>query len=553
MEDKETRMKILDVLDKLLQTSVALSTVASSENKEKAYEVADKIKEVLNMILITALKLEGSDDRIKLSLGLESIEDSFLRTVAFLKNGSLKQFQHKIEFELIPLLREAFAQFYIWGYMVNLENGIEKFLQNDRAILYKNDYIDAAVESGQYKYEIAFIVLAYNNLDYTKLCVESLLKNIPSEYNYELILINHGSTDATKQYFEKLNPTKLLDIKRNGGGMYAVSRIIESEFIMQISNDIILTPGAIENMVACMKSDTKIAWVSPTTPNVSNLQTIEAKYSNLDELFEFGRKNNKSDYYRWEQRVRLCNPIALYRAKTFLAKNGAGLTGYVHSTSVHSFPDDRSSILLRRSGYKMMLAKDAFCHHFGSVTLKDEIQRKGEKEFYSKGRIEFAKAFDIDPWGTGFCYDPIFLNKQIGNHQEHVEILGISCGIGSNSLKIKEQFKEYCHNLDVTLCNLTDQKRFLQDLKGISDSAYLIQTEKVFSQFLMDKKFDYIVFEETFLGDTPFLVVFQSLKQCLAINGYLLIKNNNQNAGWLNQNKHQIKQLGNNWNLILKL
>ena len=200
-----------------------------------------------------------------------------------------------------------------------------------------------------------------------------------------------------------------------------------------------------------------------------------------------------------------------------------------------------------------MLAKDAFCHHFGSVTLKDEIQRKGEKEFYSKGRIEFAKAFDIDPWGTGFCYDPIFLNKQIGNHQEHVEILGISCGIGSNSLKIKEQFKEYCHNLDVTLCNLTDQKRFLQDLKGISDSAYLIQTEKVFSQFLMDKKFDYIVFEETFLGDTPFLVVFQSLKQCLAINGYLLIKNNNQNAGWLNQNKHQIKQLGNNWNLILKL
>jgi O-antigen biosynthesis protein len=553
LENEETRVKILDLLDRLQQAPVELYKLASLEDEKETYEFSDKIKKVLNMILISALKLEESDDRIKLSLGIESIEDSLLRSVAFLKIGSLKQFQHKIEFELIPLLRETFAQFYLWGYMVNRENGIQEYLQNDRAILYRNDYIDSAIESKQYKYEIAFVVVAYNKLEYTKLCVESLLRNIPSEYNYELILINHGSTDGTKQYFEKLNPTKLLDIKRNGGGIYAYARIIESEFVMQISNDVILTPGAIENMVACMKSDTKIGWVAPTTPNVSNLQTIEVKYSNLDELVEFGRKNNQTDHYRWEQRVRLCNPISLYRAKTFLAKNGAGLNGYRHTSIAHSFPDDRISTLLRRSGYKIMLAKDAFCHHFGSVTLKDEIQRKGEKEFYSKGRIEFAKAFDIDPWGTGFCYDPIFLTKQIGNHQGHVEILGINCGIGSNPLKIKEQFKEYCHNLDVTLWNITDQKRFLQDLKGISDFTCLIQTEKAFYEFLVDKKFDYIVFEETFLGDTPFLVVFQSLKQCLVRNGFLLIKKNNHNAGWLNQNKRQIKQLGNNWNLIIKL
>ena len=437
--NEETGLKILDLLDKLQQVPFKLYNLASSQDKKKAYEFIEKIKEVLNITLITALKLEESDDRIKLSLAIESIEDSLLRSVDFLKNGALKQFQNKIEFELTPLLREAFAHFYIWGYMVNRENGLRDFLENDRARLFRNDYIDAAVERGQYKYDIAFTVTAYNNLDYTKICVESLLKNIPSKYNYELILINHGSTDGTKEFFEKINPTKQLDIKRNGGGANASTRIVESEFVMQISNDVILTPGAIENMVACLKSDPKIAWVVPTTPNVSNFQTIEAKYGNIDELVEFGRKNNQTDPYRWEQRVRLCNPIALYRTKIFFAKDGVGLNGYMHSSTAISFPDDRTSTLLRRSGYKMMLAKDAFCHHFGSVTLKDEIQQKGEPgNFTQKGVLNLQKLLALIHGELAFAMIGFFFERQIGNQQGHVEILGISCGIGSNSLKIKE-------------------------------------------------------------------------------------------------------------------
>ena len=114
------------------------------------------------------------------------------------------------------------------------------------------------------------IVLGYNKLEYTKLCVENLLKYIPDNINYELILINHGSTDNTKMYFEQIAPTKQLDILKNGGSPTASIRIVEGKYTMSISNDVIVTKNAIENMIRCIESDDNIAWVVPSTPNMCN-------------------------------------------------------------------------------------------------------------------------------------------------------------------------------------------------------------------------------------------------------------------------------------------
>jgi len=551
VENEELRLRILDLLDTLQQASSELYGLASSGREQQVHELAYDMKEALHVILANSLELEKSDSRIKLSPAVESIEESLLRVLLFFNEGKLQRFQDKIEFELIPLLQEALGQFYIWGYKVNQENGFQEYLLKDRAQFFKNDYIEHAVETGKYKYEIAFIVLAYNKLEYTKLCVESLLKNIPSDCRYELILINHGSNDGTKDFFESINPTKLLDIKTNGGGMDASARIIESKFVMQISNDVVITPGAIENMIACIKSDSNIAWVVPTTPNVSNLQTIEAEYNTMEQMLEFGRNNNQKNPYLWEQRTRLCNPISLYRSEVFLSSKGPGILGYLHTEKEQSFTDDRISLLLRRKGYKMMLVKDAYCHHFGSITLKNEIQQKNEQLFYMEGRKEFYKAFQIDPWGTGFCYDVELCNQVVANEVNHVDILGINCGIGSNSLKLKEQLKEYCHNKDVTLYNVTDEERFLLDLKGISDIAFVINKVAELDDLLCEKKFHYIIWEDPFLNENMFATLYKKIIKSLSPGGQVFIKTNVQNKKWLDKNKSNITiMLGKSWNVL---
>lgn len=293
-----------------------------------------------------------------------------------------------------------------------------------------------------------------------------------------------------------------------------------------------------------------IAWVVPATPNVSNYQTIPSKYSNSEELLQFASKNNHSDHTRWEQRVRLCNPIEIRRSSVFFSTGGLGLDSCyhtVHPIYSRSFPDDRTSLLLRRNGYKLMLAKDAYCHHFGSVTLKDEVKQQNEQKYYLEGRREFYNAFGVDPWGTGFCYDAVFLNRVVGEEHGHVEVLGVNCGLGSNSLKIKEQIKEYCHNLDTCLSNITDDSSFILDLKGISDTAQTVTTIKELKAFLNGQAYQYIVWETPFLLKYKFKTVLEVCMGALTPGGKLIIKLTEQSREAIIRNFPDREELGNDW------
>ena len=452
----------------------------------------------------------------------------------------------KIEFELLPLLQELYFQFYYYGYLGSHPEKMEEYNQRTIKELCGNNYIDDAVQSGQYKYDLSIVVLAYNKLEYTRQCVESLLSNLPKYLRYELIFVNHGSTDGTKEYFSKKSPDKQLDIAVNGGGAGAFCRVVEGEFTLMISNDVVIGPNAIENLLACIRSDPKIAWVVATTPNISNFQTIPASYRTMEQFQAFARQNNYQDSFRWEQRVRLCNPIDIRRNSVFYSSSGLCMNGRFHSFLNNAFPDDRVSLFLRRNGYKMMLAKDAYCHHFGSVTLKNEVEQQGEQEYYLNGRKEFYQVYSVDPWGTGFCFAVPFMERVVENELVHVDILGINCGLGANSLKIKEQIKEYCHNTDVTLYNVTDLPQFVLDLRGISEHAQLICDDDHFLNFMRDKTFRYIIWEDVFLPRSDMKTLMSLIKRALHPNGKLFFKRNRQFAVCL-EFQHASSELGDGW------
>jgi len=524
--DDQVVLQILELLQTSQEVCLELYDSLISERPALFQQLCGDIDAGLTCVLNTVNETDTEGNR-KLRLACQSALDSFRR----MRSGypvHAERCLQKIEFECLPLLQEAYASYYFYQYLADHPEHLPEYDSRERNQLYGNAYIDQAVETGQYKYEASIVVTAYNKLEYTKRCVESLLANIPEGLNYELILVNHGSSDGTKEYFESIHPTKQLDILVNGGGVTSISRIVEGRFVIWISNDIIITPGVIENLLACIKSDPKILWAVPSTSNVSNLQSIPARYSSEEELEEFSRKNNQQDPFRWEQRVRLCNPMDIRRSDMWYASSGLA----IYSKSIYplrpghkvSFPDDRTALLLRRDGYKMMLVKDAYCHHFGSVTWKPIIQQQGEANYYAEGRQDFISVFGVDPWGTGFCFDPVFMERVVGENFGHTEILGVNCGLGSSSLKIKEQIKEFCHNLDVSLTNITSSEIFLEDLTGISDRVKKIDSLKKLQKFLSKCSFDYIIWEDPFPQGINEQKILQLLLDSLAPGGQLLAK-----------------------------
>lgn len=546
--EEQSVFQILELLETMQGACQELYTSGELGDEETFCRLREDLSLGLTQILGVIEGAETNGTK-KLRPACRSVLDT-LRRVGELFRSDRGRCLGKIEFELLPLLQEAYGNFYFFQYIHDHPERLPEYEAHEQARLFTNEYIDEALERGSFRYDLSIWVVAYNKLDYTRICVENLLTNLPADLNYELILVNHGSSDGTKEYFESIRPDKQLDIAVNGGGAGAVYRIMEGEFSLMISNDVVVTPHAVENMLACIRSDPKIAAVVPSTPNISNFQTIPADYSSLEGLRDFALQNNRLDPFRWEQRVRLCNPIQMKRNSLYCSARGLCISGAFHTTHPvysASFPDDRLSLLWRRRGYKLILEKDAYCHHFGSVTLKDEIRQYNEEKYYTEGRVEFQKAYGVDPWGGGHCFDPAFLERIVGDEPEGAEVLGINCGLGSSALKIREQIKEYCRRPDCRLRFFADGSEFLADLRGIGDQVEEISSIKELKRALYQREFRYIVWEGPFLPQYKFGALLDCCQRALAPGGRLLLKWTEQSRKLLQKRAFGGKPLGGEW------
>ncbi|WP_252234156.1 glycosyltransferase [Clostridium sp. ZS1] len=536
IKNQSIARQMLEIIDTLIEEAESLHKTAKEHDFITFENIYTDMHDLINSIYNIIANIKNEENLIiSTDIACESIQDSLNRIIMFSKTRSQKLLD-KIEFELIPFLQDVYLQLYFWGCVYPDKEKMKYYYNNEMKKLSSNKYINESEDKGKYKYELSIVVHGYNKLEYTKLCIESLLRFLPNDINYELILLNHGSTDGTKEYFESIAPTKQVDIMKNGSFVSVIHRIIEGKYYLSISNDVLVTKNAISNMIKCMESDENIAWIVPSTPNVSNYQAINSNYTDMDEMYKFASDNNVSNIYRWEQRPRLCNPIDLCRSKSFLSTNGICLAGYFHSTTFFSFPDDKLSLLLRRNDYKMILAKDVYCYHFGSITVNDDIAKYKDKNgniggqaFLNEGRQEFYNAFGIDPWGTGCCFNEELFKYLPCNDTKHVDVLGINCGIGSNPLKVKESIKEIAHNLDVTIYNITDEENYIEDLKGISNVAEYINSCEDIDRIFTGKKFKYIIFESKIETYKDPLLIISELKKHLVEDGIIGIKTLDKN------------------------
>lgn len=94
--------------------------------------------------------------------------------------------------------------------------------------------------------KLSIITLTYNKLKYTKKYIESLKKYTN---NFELIIVDNGSTDGTREYLKSLDDVKLIFNDENVGyskGNNQGLEIAEGEYIAFLNNDILLYPNWFE-------------------------------------------------------------------------------------------------------------------------------------------------------------------------------------------------------------------------------------------------------------------------------------------------------------------
>ncbi|WP_426333344.1 glycosyltransferase family 2 protein [Paenibacillus silvae] len=261
--------------------------------------------------------------------------------------------------------------------------------------LYKQGYnrgYEDGVRQGQNSFGLVFegvsiIIPTYNQRDYVLQCVASIEKHTPAPY--EIIVVDNASRDGTAEaLLRQGGMVRVAALEKNrgfAGGVNVGLMMAKGRHIVVLNNDTLVTPGWLENMMACLNSDPQIGVVGPVTNYIGGDQQIEVPYHDVKEMWTFAASQNRPDTGKHRLTDRLVGFCWLFSRDLF-ERVGYLDEGY----TVGNFEDDDWIVRVRMLGYRLAVAGDAFIHHYGSVSMKElgeqqfNTVNQGNEQFYSE-------------------------------------------------------------------------------------------------------------------------------------------------------------------------
>jgi GT2 family glycosyltransferase/predicted SAM-dependent methyltransferase len=249
---------------------------------------------------------------------------------------------------------------------------------------------------------VSIIILTYNQLEYSKLCVNSIIEN--TEIPYEIIFVDNGSLDGTVKWLKDLckrHPNfRLIKNVTNKGFAVGCNQGIEAasgEYILLLNNDVIVTPNWLTGMLNCIKSDIKSGIVGPMTNNISGSQRVpRVTYKSPDDLPAYAKQFYKNHRYRRILNQRIVGFCMLFH------RNLVERIGMLDASfGTGNFEDDDFCLRSVLHGYHNYIAADVFIHHFGSRSFI------GNNIDY-QDVLNNNKTLFLDKWSVVKRDDPLF-------------------------------------------------------------------------------------------------------------------------------------------------
>lgn len=328
-------------------------------------------------------------------------------------------------------------------YVENLEgDNILKNLTSEVDVSLEEKEMNDLHENIKPIFDISIIIPTFNGLDYTLKSIESFV--IHTDVNYELIIVDNNSEQEFRRYLTKIGRNiknvKLILNDTNLGFPAAVNqgiKVADGKYLLIANNDIIITNNSIERLIEIADSEPQIGIVAPISNEVSGLQKDEnAIYNSLEEMHKYAaevREKNKGQVLHFPRVAFLCTLIK----RDVIEKIG----GLDERFSPGNYEDDDFCLRAQLAGFKTVIAKDVFIHHYGSKSFK-----ANGIEAYKK-RLEINRQVFVNKWGA--TPEEIWLqNKTIKNRQIHYPIN-------------KDLFKQYFERTQIHLAD--NELKFAQE------------------------------------------------------------------------------------------
>lgn len=351
-----------------------------------------------------------------------------------------------------------------------------------------------AINNLQDNYDIdvknySIVILTYNNLEYTKVCIDSIRKYNGYD-NCEIIIVDNNSTDGTVEWIKEQKGIKYILNDENKGFPAGCNQGIEisdkNNDIFLLNNDTVIMPNSIFNLRMGLYSAENIGATGSVSNSISYYQQVNVNYDNFDGYIKFASKNNITDEEAYEERIKLVG-FAMLIKRTVLDKVG----NLDERFTPGNFEDDDISLRIVKKGYKLLLCRDSYIHHFGSVSFKDKPGKYRNLLKRNCKKIEDKWGYKIDKL-VGINYDLLDVLPEI-DCNKNINILQI----GVDELGTLALLRNIYKNSDMYIY---DKSGFDGDL--LKSNANLFNEED-------NIKFDYIILSKasTYISDFDVIAI----------------------------------------------
>lgn len=259
------------------------------------------------------------------------------------------------------------------------------------------------------KHRIPVLMPVFNNVEYTKKAVASLVKHTDNNL-FELLIIDNGSTDETPQFLKSLvdrnnQMFRVLTLPKNlgfGGGLNRGLDLISSfkwEYAVIANNDLLFTPKWLKQMLETMTTAPvdKVGIVGPMSNFAGGSQGMAANYRTVDDLDKFSDMHHQMNKGKWHEAGVVVGLLMLFR-RQFYDEVGFFDERFFPGTWEENDWELRGAI----KGWKYVVDRSTFIHHYGSKTIQTTEESKDQRKNFVTNKQRFRdKWCGVDsPWET---------------------------------------------------------------------------------------------------------------------------------------------------------
>ncbi|MFT4036882.1 MAG: glycosyltransferase family 2 protein [Thermomicrobiales bacterium] len=242
------------------------------------------------------------------------------------------------------------------------------------------------------------VVLTHDNLAFSRMCVASILEN--TDYpNYELIVVDNGSTDGTAQEMERVaglvRPMQVIRNEHNAGfgpGNNQALRAVTGDLLFLLNNDT-MTPKGWLTRLARHLNDPKIGLIGPGSNRTCNEAQIDLPYQTWAQFQQAARDLGR-EFAGARYSIRMPMMFCTGFRRDVYEQVGPLDERY----EVGMFEDEDYALRVKAAGYAVAWTPEVYIHHayhasIGKLLPTGDYMRLVE---LNKGRFE-------EKWGI--CWE----------------------------------------------------------------------------------------------------------------------------------------------------